>query len=277
MPPLALALVLTAACTHATWNLYAKRAAKVRHFVFLYSLGAVVLWLPLAWAVGLPAWTISVAVALMGTAILHLAYSLMLQHSYAAADLSLVYPVIRGTGPLLAFVGATVVLHERPSALAVAGALLVVAGVFLLTGGRTNLRAAGLGLATGALVAAYTVWDGWAVKTVGVPVVLVDFAGNLLRVLSLGPRALADREQLRADAREAWRPALVVSVLGPLGYLLVLQAVTIAPVSHVAPARELSMLVAAWLGGRALGEGDLRRRLLASAVVVAGVVCLALG
>lgn len=275
MPPVALALVLVAAVTHATWNLLAKRAARVRHFVFLYSCMAVALWSPVLLFVDAPEPGARVIVALVGTAAIHLAYSLMLQYAYSVADLSLVYPVIRGTGPLLAFLGATLFLGERPTPLSLLGAAFVVAGVFLLTGGRTNLRGAGVGVATGSLVAGYTVWDAWAVKTVGVPPLLVDFAGNLLRVITLAPRALRDRATLRHDLRAAWFPALSVAVLGPLGYVLVLTAITLAPVSHVAPARELSMLVAAWFGGRVLHEGDTRRRLIASALLVAGVVSLA--
>ena len=81
------------------------------------------------------------------------------------ADLSVVYPVVRGTGPLLAFVGAAVFLGERPSRLAAGGASLVVLGVFLLSGGRTNRSGILVGVATGALVASYTLWDGWAVKS----------------------------------------------------------------------------------------------------------------
>ncbi len=275
MPLVALGLVLVAAATHAVWNLYAKRAAGLHHFVFLYSVGAVLLWAPVVALTPRPAASGTVGLALLGTALLHLAYSVMLQVAYAAADLSLVYPVVRGTGPLLAFVGAVVVLGERPGVQAVAGAAAVVLGVLGLAGGRSNLRAAGLGIATGGFVAGYTLWDAWAVRTVGVPVVWVDYAGNLLRAVLLAPRAWSDRARLRDEWPAAWRPALVVAVLGPLGYILVLSAVQLAPVSHVAPARELSMLVAAWLGGRVLGEADTRRRVLASACVVVGVVLLA--
>lgn len=275
MPPAALALVLVAAVTHATWNLLAKRAATVRNFVFLYSAMAVALWTPAVAFVPPPALDGRVVVALVGTAAIHLAYSLMLQYAYSVADLSLVYPVIRGTGPLLAFVGAACFLGEVPTPRSLLGAGLVVAGVFLLTGGRTNARGAAVGVATGGLVAGYTVWDAWAVKTVGVPPLWVDYAGNVLRVVTLAPRALRDRAALAADLRAAWFPALAVAVLGPLGYILVLTAVTLAPVSHVAPARELSMLVAAWLGGKVLHEGDTRRRLVASGLLVGGVVCLA--
>lgn len=277
VPLPALALVLVAACTHAAWNFMAKGAAASRHFVWLYSVVAVVLWLPALWILPLPAFSPMVGVALCGTAVLHLAYSLALQAAYRAADLSVVYPMVRGTGPLLSFIGAAVVLGERPSALSTAGALAVVAGVFLLAGGRVARSALGVGLGTGALVAAYTLWDGWAVKTLLVAPILVDLSGNALRVLALGPRALRERHTLAPELRTHWRAVLAVAVLGPLGYILVLNAMQLAPVGQVAPARELSMLLAAWLGARVLDEGQLGRRLAASAVIVVGVVALALG
>ena len=91
----------------------------------------------------------------------------------------------------------------------------------------------------------------------------------------LAPRSWRERSTLRAElVRYRWE-MLAVAVLGPLGYILVLTAMQLAPIGHVAPARELSMLVAAWLGGRVLGEGDNGRRIGASALIVVGVVTLA--
>ncbi len=275
MPLFALALVLVAACTHATWNLYAKRAAASRHFVWAYSAIAVMIWAPGLFFVGLPTPSWWVLGVLLGTGVLHAGYSLALQRAYALADLSVVYPVVRGTGPLLAFVGAAVFLGERPSRLAAGGASLVVLGVFLLSGGRTNRSGILVGVATGALVASYTLWDGWAVKSLLVAPLLVDWAGNAFRVVVLAPRSWRERSTLRAElVRYRWE-MLAVAVLGPLGYILVLTAMQLAPIGHVAPARELSMLVAAWLGGRVLGEGDNGRRIGASALIVVGVVTLA--
>jgi drug/metabolite transporter (DMT)-like permease len=277
MPLAALALVLVAACTHATWNLLAKRAAASRHFVWMYSVAAVAVWLPAVLLVAWPALSPRVAVALLGTGVLHVAYSLALQHAYRVADLSVVYPVVRGTGPLLAFVGAALWLGERPTWVAALGAGLVVVGVLALSGGPRLGRGLVYGVGTGALVASYTVWDGWAVKTLLLAPVLVDYAGNAFRIVVLSPRAWREREGLPGELRAWWKPALGVAVLGPLGYILVLSAMRLAPVSHVAPAREVSMLVAAWLGAKVLDERDAGRRIAASAAVVAGVVCLARG
>src|ERR1700712_1658249 len=112
MPLFAVLLVVIAAFTHASWNILAKRATDCRHFNWYYSTAAVALrgFIPhVTW----------LAVALLAaTAVLHALYSATLMRGYRAADLSIVYPVARGTGPLLSFVGAIVVLAERPSAVA---------------------------------------------------------------------------------------------------------------------------------------------------------------
>ena len=107
--------------------------------------------------------------------------------------------------------------------------------------------------------------------------ILVDYVGNLFRVPFLLPAALRDRRGFAVLWRAQWRAALVVAVLGPLGYVLVLYALRLAPLSHVAPAREVSMLFAALLGGRLLGEGDRATRLAGAVCIAGGVAALALG
>src|SRR6185437_9478039 len=121
MPFLALIAVLLAAVTHSTWNLFAKKAAGSRHFVWLYSVGSIFLYLPIiGWILveEPPHFGRAECLALTGTAVLHTAYSLALQAGYRVSDLSLVYPIARGTGPLLSFMGATLLLGERPTWLA---------------------------------------------------------------------------------------------------------------------------------------------------------------
>jgi drug/metabolite transporter (DMT)-like permease len=132
------------------------------------------------------------------------------------------------------------------------------------------------GLLTGAFIAAYTLNDGFAVKVLLISPFVIDFTGNLFRMLVLAPRAWGDRAELAREARVYRRPVIVVSVLGPLGYILVLFAMRMAPVSHVAPARELSTLVGAWFGSRLLRESSGPWRMAGAALIVAGVISLAL-
>lgn len=283
MPLHALCAVLLAALCHAIWNLEAKRAASSRHFVWLYSAASLLIWAPaVAWALvhahaGLGGRAL---LALGGTAVLHLLYSLALQAGYRAADLSIVYPVARGSGPLLSFAGAVLLLGERPGPLALLGLGLIIAGIVLVADLNHSLRRGALpglswGALTGACIAAYTLNDGWAVKALAVSPFLVDFAGNSFRVLVLSRTALADRVELRREWHRYRRPVLTVAVLGPLGYLLVLFAMRTAPISHVAPARELATLAGTWFGARLLGEQAAAQRLAGALCIVAGVVSLA--
>ncbi len=283
MPALALIAVLLAAVTHSTWNLYAKKAAGSRHFVWLYSVGSIVLYLPIiGWIMVYerPHLGTIEYLALTATAVLHTGYSVALQAGYRTSDLSLVYPIARGSGPLLSFVGATMLLGERPTVLAGLGLVLIVAGILLVAGlTREPHRApkAGIffGLLTGLFIAGYTVNDGWSVKSLALSPFIIDFSGNLIRVLVLTPLALRDLSGVAREARVYAKPAAVVAVLGPLGYILVLFAMRIAPISHVAPARELSTLVGTYFGSRLLREKAVPARLAGALCIVVGVVSLA--
>jgi drug/metabolite transporter (DMT)-like permease len=281
----ALGLVLGAAVAHAAWNLLAKRAGGGAAFVWLVEVAAAALYLPVALAVVL--WTRptvdAVDVGFMaGNAVLHAAYFLTLQAGYRASDLSLVYPVARGSGPLLATGGAMLLLGERPSPLVLAGAVLIGGGVLLLAGGRrlagsSDAAGVGFGLLTGVLIAAYTLWDRQAVGPLAIQPVLYDWVGTLGRAVLLSPIAVARPASVREVWRASRREILGVAILSPLAYILVLIALSFTPVSYVAPAREVSILLGAFLGVRLLGEGHAARRLVAAAAVAAGVVALALG
>jgi drug/metabolite transporter (DMT)-like permease len=200
-------------------------------------------------------------------------------------DLSVVYPLARGTGPLLASGAAILLLGERAGLVAWAGILLIVAGVFLLAwepdgGGRSRReRRLGVvfGVLTGAFIAAYTLWDKYAVDDLLLSPVLYYWGSLLVQTVVLLPVALRRREEIRG-AWQARRPeALGVAVLSPVAYLLVLTALVFAPVSRIAPAREIGILIGTLLGGGLLAEEGLRRRLLASLCMVLGIVALAVG
>jgi len=291
MPAAALALVIAAALLHAVWNLAAKKAGGDRRFAFASALAVSIVWLPAAlwFAPGeLPRWGWREWGIVTVSAAVHVAYFLTLLRGYREADLTVVYPVARGSGPLVTTLGAVLLLGERPSGLALSGVLLVAVGVFCIAGGPRWLGGgahhdarvgAGLrwGAATGLLIASYSLIDGMAVKVLLMGPVLFDYFGNALRVPLLAPLVWRDVAGLRECLRTQWRAALTVAVLGPLAYILVLYAVTLAPLSQVAPARELSMLFAALLGGHWLGEQDRTWRLLGAACIAVGVVGLASG
>src|SRR4051812_5250265 len=287
----ALSFVLVAAVVHAAWNLAAKRISSGgTQFVWLYYTVSAVVLLPVTVVLLVveperPQWSWLLAAA--GTSVLHVAYGVVLQRGYRVGDLSVVYPVARGTGPLLSVLAAVLVLGERPGPLGLLGAFLVIAGVLVISTGRRNgaahdadavkARRAGIGygLLTGVVIAGYTLWDAHSVTGLGVPPVVYFGLGSILQSVLLVPGALAGRAEVARVWREQRREVLLVAVLSPIAYILVLFALTMAPVSLVAPARELSIVLgglAAWL---VLGERDAVRRLAGSVIVLSGIAAIA--
>ena len=293
MSPSAFALVLLAGLIHASWNIAAKKAKGDARFAFFTSVCMMFVWAPVGWWAGrdvVQGWGVGEWSIVAASGVLHVLYFVVLLRGYRRADLTVVYPLARGSGPLISSAVAIVLLGEHLSALGAAGILGVAVGVFLIAGGVGMLRMAhdpqrrarlhtGLryGLATGAFIAAYTVLDGYAVKVMLLSPILVDYMGNFLRVVLLAPVALHDRPATAALWRSQWKYALLVGTISPVSYVLVLYAMQTAPLSHVAPAREVSMLFAALIGGRLLGEGDRLQRLLGALCIAAGVTALGLG
>jgi drug/metabolite transporter (DMT)-like permease len=286
MPVSAFLLVLFAAIAHSSWNFLLKSAVQSRHLIWFSSLGETILFLPVAlWTLEQAGWRLSLTAGafLLVTGILNLFYTECLQRAYCAGDLSVVYPLARGTGPLLSFFGAVLALHEHPSRVAVVGALLVSFGILSLSsakpGPQSRMFSGGLfwGALTGLIIACYTVTDGYLVKMLMLSPILVDYGGNFFRTIALSSRAWRERGTLRQEYRCHWREALGISVLAPIGYILVLFAMRIAPVSRVAPVREMSMIIGAYLGTKLLNEGHGLRRIIGTAVIACGVAALTLG
>ena len=282
----ALGLVLTAAVAHASWNLLVKRAGGGVAFVWLTGWVSAVLYAPLAAAVilwqgphlGWIQWAF-----IAGTVAFHVIYFLMLQGAYAVGDLSLVYPLARGTGPLLAASAAIAFLGERPTPVGIAGILLIAAGVLLLAGspggarGPTVRHAVVYACAIGVVIAAYTLWDQRAVTVLAIPPILYEWTGDLGRAIVLTPAAGARWPTVRALWTTRRTEVIGTGVLSPLAYILVLTALVFTPVSYVAPAREISILFGTLMGARLLAEGDARRRVAAAAAMFVGLAALVIG
>ena len=282
----ALTLILSAAVIHATWNLLNKQASGHPTFTWLVAVLSALLYAPATITI-IQVWDIQitfVTIGLMaGSAALHTAYFVLLNQGYRAGDLSLVYPLARGTGPLLSSVAAIVFLGERPSAIALVGALLIVGGALMLTTNVSQLRYGGVrdailyALITGFFIAAYTLWDKQAVSHFRVAPLVLDWGANVGRALLLTPLAVKYSDQTVLEWREHKYEAIACAVLIPLAYILVLTAMQFTPVSYVAPAREISILIGTAMGVRLLGEGDVPRRLAGACAMVLGVVGLAVG
>lgn len=286
MNGLALTLILAAAVIHATWNLINKQASGHATFTWIVALLSAAFYAPATIAI-IEIWQVRFSLVevgmLAGSAALHTAYFLLLNQGYRVGDLSLVYPLARGTGPLLASLAAIIVLGERPSLVAVAGALSIFAGVMLLTGNLARLResghrdAVGYALITGLFIAAYTLWDKQAVSRFAIMPIVLDWGANVGRVVLLTPFALRYSEEAVIEWREHKWEAIAIAILIPLSYILVLTAMSFTPVSYVAPAREIAILIGALMGARLLAEGDAPRRLAAACAMVLGIVALTLG
>src|SRR5687768_1990041 len=144
MSAFALGLVLAAASIHATWNYLLKRSGGGTAFVWLFATLSAVIYAPLAAAVvwvTAPTLTATSHMLMLASAVIHTAYYMLLDRGYRTGDLSLVYPIARGSAPLITVVVAVMLLNEHPSVLAVTGALLIAGGAVVLTGNFSKLRA----------------------------------------------------------------------------------------------------------------------------------------
>ena len=297
MPLQAVLLVLLGALIHAGWNIAAKKANGDARFTFFSCIIMLVVWSPLCIWLGwnvVPTWGIKEWGLMVLSGFVHWVYFYCLLTGYRKSDLTIVYPLARGSGPLLSSSVAVVVFGEQLSSLGVLGIAGVVVGVFLVAGGPALFTSfskaahdpakkervkAGVfwGLLTGALIACYTVLDAYAVKVIAISPILFDYWCNVLRLPYAAVPVLRDRAEAWRLWKLQWKYAAIVAVFSPIAYVCVLYAVLIAPVSHVAPAREVSMLFAAVIGGHLLGEGDRWLRVVGAAAIAVGVIALALG
>lgn len=283
-------LVILAGLIHALWNIAAKKAGGDVRFAGFTSIIMMLIWAPVGiyfgWDVvqnwGWVEWG-----SIGASGVLHVLYFITLLRGYRKADLTVVYPLARGFGPLLSSSAAILFLGEKVSLVGALGIVAVVGGVFLITGGPKLWRSMhdraqqarvrkGIfyGLMTGVFIASYTVLDGYAVKIILISPILIDYFGNFIRIALLMPALLRNTQATRASWQLEWKYALIVGTISPISYVLVLYAMQEAPLSHVAPAREVSMLFAALIGGHLLGEGDRWQRIIGALCIATGVIAL---
>jgi drug/metabolite transporter (DMT)-like permease len=286
LPIRAFFLVLIAAAAHATWNFLAKQFAGYKHLIWLSSVMEALLFAPFALWIAIrqaPHFPAVALLFLLATGILHLLYTDFLLRGYRAGDFTLVYPLARGSAPLLSFLGAVLLLHEHTSAVAVSGALLISLGILFATGAASSLGNAASrdgvlwGVATGITIACYTIVDAYSVTRLMIAPLLVEYSGNMFRAIFLSRQAWSQRSNLGRELSQCWKGSLGIALLTPAGYILALSAMKLAPVSHVAPVREMSMMMGMYLGARFLEEKHIARRVIGSALIAGGVAALALG
>ena len=300
MPTLAIVLVLVAAVLHAGWNVLLKTSSDtLGTAVRLQAFGTVVL-VPVgivAWmAIGSPAIPVEVFWLAIGSGVLEAIYFLSLSAAYRRGDLSLVYPLARGSAPVVAVAVGIGLLGESLAPLALVGVGCLLAGILLVARpwrafrevGREHRGAIGFALATGASIAAYSAVDRVAVRVTEpwlygaiLAVAATIFLGVAVlvgrRAGFLAPAPVPVDGGLSRGAGLARDAAAGVLSLG--AYLLILIAYAVAPLAAVAPLRESGIVLAAAWGslrlGEAVGGRQAASRIAAASLVVLGAVLLA--
>lgn len=268
----ALALVLTAAMVHATWNYFLKKANATRPFWWLVYIITAVITVPALFIYDPEALRNITPVGWLVIALsapIHVIYGQVLQIGYKKSDYSIVYPTARGTGPLITVLSAVLILGDRPSFWGWIGIALILASIVLLAMQHKQdkqtqeLRIrAGIfwGVLTGCFIAGYSFCDAWAVQqSTGLNPMTFYFPSIAVRALVFAPFIMMHANWKQESVEILTTPRLqkalaVVTVGSPLAYLLVLYAMTMAPLAYVAPSREVGMMIGVVLGGLLLRE-----------------------
>lgn len=284
----ALTLVLTAALVHATWNYFLKKANATRPFWWLVYIITAVITVPALFIYDPQALSNITPIGWLVIALsapIHVIYGQVLQVGYKKSDYSIVYPTARGTGPLITVLCAVLILGDRPSFWGWIGIVLILASIVLLAMPHKrdkqtqDLRIrAGIfwGFLTGCFIAGYSFCDAWAVQQeTGLTPLSFYFPSIAVRAIVFAPFIMM-HANWKAESKEILttprlqKALAVVTVGSPLAYILVLYAMTIAPLAYVAPSREVGMMIGVVLGGLLL-----RERL--SVTRLAGVIGMTLG
>jgi drug/metabolite transporter (DMT)-like permease len=273
--------VLFSALLHASWNAVIRlRGDRLATITLLAAFGTLMA-VPGMFLVSPPrpeSWP-----WLFASVVLHIGYNVFLANAYAHGELGKVYPLARGTAPLLTLFISLLVLREPLAALTVIGIVTLGLGILTLTldQGIRVLRAAPQGaafaLGTSLFIAAYTIADGMGARAAGDPhaytLYLFFFDGIPLVLYALWARGTRETGHMIAGN---WKAGIVVGILSLGAYWIVIWAMTVAPIALVAALRETSVIIAVLIGVFFLGERLTAVRVLAIAVVIVGLVLLRL-
>jgi len=278
----ALALVLSAAVIHATWNAMAKGARDPMAMLWWTGvLSSLVLAPPSLYVLARDDFSPRALPFVVATVILHSMYFFSLGKAYQTGDFSVVYPMARGMGVALVPIGAYYFFDERLSRLGILGIALIGLGIFVLHWRRgawsedALLRpGTGWAIATGLCIGSYSLVDKVGVSHINpLPYLWAMMLGSCVSLL---PAVRARPGSMAREWRENRLAVLLSSVLSPGGYLLVLFAFRLSKAGYVVAGREVSIVISALIGSILLKEGRLPQWLLGAAVVAFGVVCVAL-
>ena len=280
MDPFVFAAVLFAAACHAGWNAAIKKGLDPLATTVLISIGAALVAAPFVPVVGLPAaaaWPWVVA-----SVLIHLVYFAALIESYRAGDMGQVYPIARGSAPLLTAAGTALLIGERIGLTAWIGVLLLAAGVVFMSvrGGRDlarlDRRAVSFALFTAVTICAYSLVDGIGARRAGsahaYSAALFVGIGPVMMVYALARRGGG----VIAIMRRHWATGLAGGALQLGSYGIAIWAMTVAPIAIVAALRETSVLFGALIAVIVLGEPLKAVRVAAATAIVIGLALIRL-
>ena len=271
--------VLAAALLHATWNALVKTGANKQTAVMILTTGQGMLsalalvWWPLPEAEVWP-W-------LIASGVVHMLYQLFLAYAYEQGDLSRVYPISRGTAPLVVLLAGIFLLPDQIAVMEFAGVAVLGVGIVLMARGiftdGESRKLLPFALGAACATAAYTLIDGIGARISGDPITFVGWV-FLLSALFYLPAVLALKGPgvLRATSR-TWGLGLVAAAASLVSYAVAVWAMTQAPIAIVAALRETSILFAVLIGWLLFGDRMNRSKALAAGLIVAGVMLTRLG
>jgi drug/metabolite transporter (DMT)-like permease len=277
-PHVFFAVLLSAAC-HAGWNAFLKIRLEPFAAMALIAIMSGIVVLPLLFVLPIPpapAWPWIVA-----SAFFHLGYFIGLSEAYRSGDMGLVYPIARGTAPLMTAIAGTLLIGETIALRGWLGILILASGVVLLSmrggsGLHVDKRAVAFALFTAVTICGYSIVDGSGARAAGnahayaVWLFLLDGLMMLVFVLLRRGRAAF------TEFASFWRPGLIGGILSLAAYWIAIWAMTVAPIALVAALRETSVLFAAAIAVVLLKEPLRRPRVIAALMIVAGLVLIRL-
>ena len=267
-------LALAAAVLHAGWNLWVKQSedrwialwgqmtcAGIMCAILLVALGGAdnIAWWPVA-----------------ASATIHSFYAVFLARAYNLGDFSVAYPIARGTGALLAAIGGILFLSDHLSVLMFVGIGIAVLGILLLAGPADNTHVVAA-LMVSITIGAYSVIDSYGSRQMGGNLYPLFLVVAQVLLMSTYGFATGRRHDMAVALASTWKRFCIAGIASVTTYWMVLTAVQKAPVGYVTALRESSVVIVALVGTRYLGEKDMKRRVFAACIVVAGLGVLIAG
>jgi len=283
MPLAALGLLLVAAVLHAGWNLFVKRAREKQVFTWWSLVVGAVCFAPIL-IVSLPL-PLKIWPYVAASALMEAIYFVGLTYAYGLDDFSLIYPLARGAAPAFLLIWATLFLGENPRPMGLIGLTLLLLGLTVVGGAAwwsqrkiaiPNMKGTIVALAIAFCISIYTAIDGAAVH-------LVPSLPYTVLILGLSAALITPPLLLRygygavsAEWRMNWLRIILVGILMFVSFALVLRVYSFARVSYAGAVREISIVFAAFIGWRWLGEGFGAIRLIGAILIFAGILVIAM-